>query len=285
MTEKHTKCPTCATTYKVSVAQLIAAQGLVCCPKCDYTFNAITHIILESNKQDQTISGTHEQLKKKLFPNKIDYQNTLNSKTLEIFDRKVTQSNIDLTTYLNNLTYFSPEPVAALPRLNLASSLEPQSKKNTTSYYTIWGLVNLSLVIIFVLQILIFNPKYIKNNALINAAYIKTCTLFKCESVTEQYKLIGTYDVKVSAFNKNQTQITGVLLNYNERSLIVPRLKVSLYSQDKLITEYTYAPKDYLISSLSTVQRIPQNSPFHFKIIFPFSNKTFDEYKIEILKP
>ena len=285
MTEKHTQCPECATTYKVSVPQLIAAQGLVCCPKCDYTFNAITHIILETTEDEQTISGTHEQLKNKLIPNKTDYQNTLNSKTLEIFDRKVTQSNIDLTTYLNNLTYFSPEPVAALPTLNLASNLEPQAKKYSTSYYTLWGLVNLALVIIFVVQILMFNPKFLNNNALINAAYMKVCTLFKCESVDQQYKLIGSYDVQVSAFNKNQTQITGILLNYNEHSLIVPRLKVSLYSQDKLIAEHTYAPKDYLISSLTTVERIPQNSPFHFKIVFPISNKTFDEYKIEILKP
>ena len=285
MTEKHTKCPDCTTTYKVTVPQLIAAQGLVCCPKCDNTFNAVTHIILESTEEEQTISGTHEQLKNKLIPNKTDFQNTLDPTTLEIFDRKVSQSNIDLTTYLNNLAYFSPEPVAALPTLNLAANVDHQTKKYSSSYYTLWGLVNISLVIVFVVQILMFNPKFLNNNALINSVYMKVCSLFKCDSVDEQYNLINSYDVKVSAFSKNQTQITGMLLNYNEHSLMVPKLKISLYSQDHLIFEHIYNPKDYLISSLTSVERIPQNSPFHFKIIFPMSQKTFDEYKIEILKP
>jgi predicted Zn finger-like uncharacterized protein len=284
MNKKHTRCPECATTYKVSVQQLIAAQGLVCCPKCDYTFNAITHIIFEKTEEEQTISSTHEQLKNKLIPNKTDFQNTLNSTTLEIFDRKVAQSNIDLTTYLNNLSYFSPEPVTILPTLNLATNIDHQSKRYSTSYYTLWGLINISLVIIFVVQILIFNPKFLNNNSLINTAYIKVCGLFRCESLNKQYNLINTYDVKVSAFN-NQTQITGMLLNYNEHSLSVPRLKVSLYSQDHLIFEHTYNPKDYLIASLTSIERIPQNSPFHFKINLPMSQKTFDEYKIEILKP
>ena len=285
MTKKHTKCPDCATTYKVSVPQLIAAQGLVCCPKCDNTFNAITHIILESTEDEQTISGTHEQLKNKLIPHKTDFQNSLDPTTLEIFERKVSQSNIDLTTYLNNLAYFSPEPVTSLPTLNLASNIDQQSSKHNTSYYTLWGLINISLVIIFVVQILIFNPKFLNNNALVNTAYIKVCSLFKCAAVDEQYQLIDAYDVKISALNKNRTLISGILLNYNEHSLMVPKLKISLYSQEHLIFEHIYAPKEYLIASLATVERIPQNSPFHFKINLPMSQKTFDEYKIEILKP
>ncbi|HJE54435.1 MAG TPA: DUF3426 domain-containing protein, partial [Acinetobacter pseudolwoffii] len=63
MSDKRTHCPTCSTTYKVTVAQLTIAQGMVCCPKCTTSFNALSHLVAEaqnsvttSASQDQTYS-------------------------------------------------------------------------------------------------------------------------------------------------------------------------------------------------------------------------------------
>ncbi len=54
MPEKHTLCPECKTIYKVSVTQLTVAQGMVCCPRCDTTFNALLHLISTEQLPVQT---------------------------------------------------------------------------------------------------------------------------------------------------------------------------------------------------------------------------------------
>ncbi|KKZ49526.1 hypothetical protein UO01_06510, partial [Acinetobacter baumannii] len=45
MNEKQTRCPKCLTVYKVSLTQLTVAQGMVCCPKCNLSFNALTNLV------------------------------------------------------------------------------------------------------------------------------------------------------------------------------------------------------------------------------------------------
>ncbi|MFX6821879.1 MJ0042-type zinc finger domain-containing protein, partial [Acinetobacter baumannii] len=45
MNEKQTRCPKCLTVYKVSLTQLTVAQGMVCCPKCNLNFNALTNLV------------------------------------------------------------------------------------------------------------------------------------------------------------------------------------------------------------------------------------------------
>ena len=67
MSDKQTSCPKCLTIYKVSVAQLTVAQGMVCCPKCSMTFNALSHLTTghtfdtseekSSNQNDMSMSS------------------------------------------------------------------------------------------------------------------------------------------------------------------------------------------------------------------------------------
>ena len=45
MSNKQTFCPSCSTTYRISVAQLTISQGMVCCAKCSHTFNALSHLV------------------------------------------------------------------------------------------------------------------------------------------------------------------------------------------------------------------------------------------------
>src|SRR5690606_35744058 len=63
---------------------------------------------------------------------------------LQIFDQKVEHSNIDLETYLNNLNYFSTEPISVLPSMNWEDQAEKQTKRGPM-YYIGWSLLNLSL--------------------------------------------------------------------------------------------------------------------------------------------
>ena len=133
MSEKQTYCPNCFTKYKVSVAQLTVARGMVCCAKCSTNFNALTHLVVE--KEPSSSPSTP--------PSNLDNKNSQSSEMsaetfmadqqpeqhlLDIFDRKVENSNIDLKTYLNNLNYFSTDPIGTYPALNWSEKIRTREE-------------------------------------------------------------------------------------------------------------------------------------------------------------
>lgn len=101
MNEKQTRCPKCLTVYKVSLTQLTVAQGMVCCPKCNLNFNALTNLV--NVEQPETVNSSA------LAHGSMQTRYMTHSHVLDIFDQKVENSNIDLLTYLNNLNYFHNE--------------------------------------------------------------------------------------------------------------------------------------------------------------------------------
>lgn len=66
---------------------------------------------------------------------KLNLQNELQSaaeqprKLLDLFEDKVENSNIDLKAYLNNLNYFSTEPIGNFPALNWSEKADTESKR------------------------------------------------------------------------------------------------------------------------------------------------------------
>lgn len=286
MSEKQTTCPECHTTYKVTVPQLTAAQGMVCCPKCEFTFNAISYLNTPHTEFDTSISYQFTEAEKDSNDIITQYTPTLASNVVKIFDATVENSAISLRTYLNNLNYFNPEPINALPSLNLSKESEfMKDKKNGIGYYAIWGLINFSLIIIFLIQIVIANPKIINNNSFINSAYVKVCNVFQCESIIQQYKLVDLVDIKATSVKPNSTKLSGYVINHNEYSLALPLIRVNLLNDNVTVYSHIYRPQEYLIKSLIDVERIPQNSPFNFNIIVPIAKKDFNDYQIEIIRP
>ena len=151
MSEKQTRCPKCSTVYKVSLSQLSVAQGMVCCPKCIINFNALTNLI-DSEPADTTLTPPNRSLFSSIQPDSSFAEKQM--QILSIFDQKIENSNIDLLTYLNNLNYFNTEPVTALPNLNLSEDNllivhEQNHKQHGWLYYTLWGLGNIALILIF----------------------------------------------------------------------------------------------------------------------------------------
>jgi len=158
MSAKQTRCPQCKTIYRVTQKQLTLAQGMVCCAKCDLTFNAITHLYLPVAPVEQC-----EELAD-LAP-AIQHDNQ-KSDVLEIFQQKIENSNIDLLTYLNNLKYFQSKDSLTYPLLYLSSDREnlrqqqiKQRKSKHWKYYLIWCVINLVLFGLLLLQIVWFNPE------------------------------------------------------------------------------------------------------------------------------
>ena len=288
MSEKQTRCPKCATVYKVTPSQLSVAQGMVCCPKCVINFNALTNLL-----ETETIEPIQPTNNRALFSS-VEPNSTFAEKhtqILSIFDQKIENSNIDLLTYLNNLNYFNTEPVTALPNLNLSEENfivlpEPTNEKqHGWLYYTLWGLGNISLILIFAFQILWFNPKLMHDSPVLNRMFSSVCTLLTCETVKDQYKFLSFEKVRVKKVAKDQTRFSGVLINRHENSVMIPTIKIVLKEQGETISYITLKPQDYLVDSLKTIQRIPSNSPFKFEFTIPKSKNSFDDYSLEIVQP
>ena len=290
MSEKQTYCPNCFTKYKVSVAQLTVASGMVCCAKCSTNFNALTHLVVEKEQSSSTTSTPSSNL-----DNKKPQSNETSAATfmadqhpeqhlLDIFDRKVENSNIDLKTYLNNLNYFSTDPIGTYPALNWSEKSEQEDKKSSWNY-VLWGVVNLCLISLLIFQFFWFNPKILNNSPVFSALFNTACQTFKCSAMEQNYRLISTNKVKIKKISKKETQFTGELINYHSKSLALPIIKVNLKDNGEIISSYSFQPSEYLIDSLTGIQRIPQNSPFKFKFSLPVERKSFDTYSLEIIRP
>lgn len=289
MSDKQTYCPSCLTTYKVTVAQLTVAQGMVCCPKCDTSFNALTHLVAEKKESSNPV--VNQKLQR---DDSIEQETNSNGELsmessplhshilLQIFDRKVENSNIDLKTYLNNLNYFSTEPIGTLPAVNWS---EDTVKKHGPLYYAGWTAFNLVLIGTLVFQFFWFNPQYLKNSPIMSQAFNHVCEIFSCSNLQEHYNLISTKKVKVKSPEKNLTHFSGELVNYHDRSLALPLLRVNLKEDGLVIATYNLQPQEYLIKNLHGIERIPKNSPFKFDFTLPIDRKNFDNYEFEIIRP
>ncbi|SPL70824.1 DUF3426 domain-containing protein [Acinetobacter stercoris] len=289
MSHKQTQCPNCHTVYKVSVPQLTVAQGMVCCPKCNQTFNALSHL---RNFQTDAESPKKENIQD-ISPSSSSLEHDPVSKTrpeaqvLDIFNRKIENSNIDLQTYLNNLNYFNHEPVTALPCLNLSGSSTRYSRieeKRKRLYYTFWILLNLTLIIVLIYQILWFNPQLLDRSNVLNHTFTSTTQLLNVDTVPARYKNITASQIKIE-YNDQQTEFSGILTNTYPSSLKMPNLRLSLMLKGHIIKRYIIHPSEYLIPSLQGIERIPNNSPFFFQFHIDIEKNGFDHYQLDVIHP
>lgn len=283
MSDQQTQCPQCSAIYKVTVAQLTVAQGMVCCPKCSHSFNALLHLV---------------QIQVKHLPPQLKIQEDVNLSTnnlqniesssnlLSIFSRKVEHSNIDLETYLNNLNYFNTEPLKIIPMLNLAADKAyTPKKKNHFIHYVILGIINIIIISVIIFQILIRNPQLLSYNSAVDTTFHTLCDLFSCSSQEQQYALIDIHKIQIHLKDRKRSILSGELVNKNKQSLKNPRLLITLYKDGKQIFKRIYPANDYLIPSLKNVERIPKNSPFKFNIQLPLPANSFDDYDLQIIQP
>lgn len=295
MSNKQTFCPTCSTTYKVTVAQLTVAQGMVCCPKCSTAFNALSYLVAdnaskavaatESRSVNPEFSAAPQINVSNLnFENALQQSNEQPRKLLDIFEDKAENSNIDLKTYLNNLNYFSTEPIGNFPALNWADKTEVEKKRSVLNYVS-WTILNLLLVSTLLFQFFWFNPQYLKNSPVMGAVFNTVCEVFNCSKLEEHYSLISTKKVKIRSISKNKVEFSGQLINYHDRSLALPIIRVKLKKNGSVSATHSLSNKEYLADSLSGIQRIPNNSPFKFKFELPVDRKSFDSYDLEIIRP
>lgn len=286
MSDKQTRCPKCSTVYKVTLSQLNAAQGMVCCPKCIINFNALTHLIHPEPAIDAI--NYHNR---SIFSSIANSPVCTRADILNIFEQKIENSNIDLQTYLNNLNYFNTEPVTALPNLNLSEHSQyidlstPSKRKKSWFYYSLWGFANIALLIILAAQIFWFNPQLLYSQPVLKNITQWVCIQLKCKTTEEKYRNLHFQKLKVQQISFDEVQFSGVLINYNKKSVVLAPIQVTLLSQGKPRSKTIYTSEQYLDDSLKSIQRIPSERPFKFKIIVQDRKKHFDDYRLEFIQP
>ncbi|EXB49125.1 hypothetical protein J522_0702 [Acinetobacter baumannii 146457] len=249
-------------------------------------FNALTNLL--ETDSEVTPTPVNRSLFSSIQPDSSFAEKQM--QILRIFDQKIENSNIDLLTYLNNLNYFNTEPVTALPNLNLSEDAllieqENNDKQHGWLYYTLWGIGNIALILVFAFQILWFNPKLMHESPALNQMFNYVCGVFNCKISNEQYQSLSFEKVKLKRVKQDATGFSGVLLNQDANSVVLPPIKVVLKQNGEAISSTVLKPQDYLVDSLKTIQRIPSNSPFRFEFTIPKSKNSFNDYSLEFVQP
>ena len=254
------------------------------------TLDVTTPAIAANSNTSEQSNPTHTKISAVPAPEQKVYHET---NILEIFNRKVENSNIDLRTYLNSLNQFNLDPLTNIPSLNLSAgqahghnySQQERFEARKPLYYFCWGLINVALLLILVFQILWFNPALLDKHPALHSAFNTTCNLLNCDTIDDRYNQIHVEQIKVQKMGKSSTQFSGSLLNTYKKSLEVPVIKLTLKAKGQTILTQTITAKDYLNESLSGINRIPSNSPYKFKFTIDKPRNTFDEYNLEIIHP
>lgn len=286
MSDKQTQCPECLTVYKVTLPQLTVAQGMVCCPKCDVDFNALSHLIETTNNKAPNnqdafqFAHQHKTIKSFAFSD----QNIL-----EIFDRKLDHSDVTFQHYLNSLKQGHIDGFKQFPNLNLSEGhvqvFDPNDQKRSLLYYVTWGVINFLLISILTFQILWFNPKFLDKSPTLKSFFNHVCQMSGCETLEQRYNKIDLKKVKIRRLSLHETQFSGEIINTHEKNLQLPILKVTLLQEQKIVQSYELQPEKYLIDSLKSMQRIPKETTFKFKFKLEKGRNDFNDYRLEIIHP
>ena len=287
MNKKQTQCPECTTIYHVSVAQLTIAQGMVCCPKCLHNFNALLHLVSIVTQQDrsetpQPLSSNHDVTHQQT--DTIQSQDSSQQHLLQIFDRKIEHSNIDLHTYLNNLNYFSSDPIHQFPTLKLSEKELRIPEKHGLGYYVAWSLINLSLIAFLTFQILWFNPDLIQRFPILVKGLDYSCQLINCHDFTERYEKIHIDSLSIDSKHQKVSEFHGALINTDDKSMPLPKLKLSFAASHGEV-EYIFEAQEYLEEKYQGIERLPSQTPFKFSFQVPIDKNQMQSPHLEIIKP
>ena len=106
----------------------------------------------------------------------------------------------------------------------------------------------------------------------ISHAFNYVCQILHCNKSAEQYQLLYIEKVKLRKIGTEHTQLSGVLINQNNKSIELPNLKLS-FGKETDQEEIIFTPQQYLVENLRGIQRIPTNTPFRFQVELNKSKK------------
>ncbi|WP_111892047.1 MJ0042-type zinc finger domain-containing protein [Acinetobacter sp. MB5] len=271
MCDIQTQCPDCNTRYLVSPTQLSIAAGMVCCPKCEYHFNAYgslkypTHTQTEHNHQNVNLS--HHRI----------HERGSETAILSIFERKLDSSSVDLLNYLNSYRFNEDHGLQFIQDDSFFSfSKNPSTKLVNFTIHVFLLMLNLLLFGLVISQITNNNSGLKQQFPILANFSIQTCNLVKCSTQTgDELKIEAT---RIHQDYPNLTTITGKFVNYSDHPQSLPHLQV--ITTQKI---FDFTPKLYLLPSQQNQQHIATQQALFFRIDVPL-NSVNQQFKLKLKK-
>lgn len=167
------QCPNCQVTYQLSLMEMNISRGMVRCACCQHAFDAYSCFIHDPDYQPPPVTNyltevlftQQESSQQHLWQNSSPLHSSEQSQYVQQFmEQGVQDSRLDLYTYLNYIDTLSPihseqenNIVATSASLPTPQQVKFHRKKRRLNYYLMWGMINLSLICLFILQIIFWN--------------------------------------------------------------------------------------------------------------------------------
>ncbi|WP_257294732.1 DUF3426 domain-containing protein [Endozoicomonas sp. YOMI1] len=286
MTPSSVTCPHCQTIFRITHAQLKAANGSVRCGSCLQVFNAMEQLPPLKEQEKEELNSAIEnvashpgkeppvsaQPRKKLRETLVVQQQkpvkkpdstqpeTSKSKDLDpSIKAKVATAPIEYDGYHQQ----SIETL--IHELDQRETEETINEQQLRRKRTYWGVAACSLLVLLTLQFAWFNRNTLSLNPALRPAYAMACNLLSCTlPPMVNLNAIKSVDLVVRSHpdQDNALQVDAVIINEARHPQPFPDLKLTFTDiNGRLVANRTFTPSEYLGGELAGSDEMPKAQP------------------------
>lgn len=283
MTPSSVTCPHCQTTFRITHAQLKAANGSVRCGSCLQVFNASEQV--ERHKEKETTTVVPE---KAATPQQKEASTPVEPKhqpQKPVVQQKPVRKPAPKreTPKVKNLNPSIKAKVASAPKAmeydgyhqqsieTLIQELDERETEETVNEQirrkkqTSWGVAACALMMLLVLQYGWFNRNTLSINTTLRPAYALACNLFSCTlPPLVDINAIRSVDLVVRSHpdQSNALQVDAVIINEAKHPQPYPDLELTFTDiNGRLVANRTFTPSEYLGGELAGSDEMPKAQP------------------------
>ncbi|WP_083232822.1 DUF3426 domain-containing protein [Endozoicomonas atrinae] len=289
MTPSSVTCPHCQTIFRITHAQLKAANGSVRCGSCLQVFNAMEQVPRPKEPEKEELSTSVETAE---TPSSADSEETLVStqprkshqETLVVQQQKPVKKPDSAQPEASRSKDLDPSikaKVATAPieydgyhqqsietlihELDQRETEETINEQQLRRKRTHWGVAACGLLVLLTLQFAWFNRNTLSLNPALRPAYAMTCNLLSCKlPPMVNINAIKSVDLVVRSHpdHDNALQVDAVIINEARHPQPFPDLKLTFTDiNGRLVANRTFTPSEYLGGELAGSDEMPKAQP------------------------
>ncbi|WP_020580610.1 DUF3426 domain-containing protein [Endozoicomonas elysicola] len=287
MTPSSVTCPHCQTTFRITNAQLKAANGSVRCGSCLQVFNALDQV--ERPKEQEKVKETVKALEENTTPHQTEapvaaqprqqppeklvvQQHKPVKKPESSQPQRPKAKELDPSVKAKVATapmeydgYHQQSIETLIQELDERETEEAISEQQRRRKRTYWGFAACALMLMLVLQFAWFNRNTLSLTPSLRPAYAIACNLFPCTlPPLVDIQAIRSVDLVVRSHpnQDNALQIDAVIINEAKHPQPFPDLELTFTDiNGRLVANRTFTPFEYLGGELAGSEEMPKAQP------------------------
>ncbi|NJD06918.1 MAG: DUF3426 domain-containing protein [Methylococcaceae bacterium] len=267
----YTQCPSCKTTYLITIRQLRNGRGEALCQECQVAFNVLA--TLSENVRD-AIVGDSRQPALPVLGNaesvpSIPYERNIERLPPEHLPGITAPARNPVKRYVD---WPSDEEPPEIPTWSWASALA-------------WGSGIVMLAGMLLVQLLIFEGDRLLQNAQLRPFLDLACDTLHCslpEFRASQDIRIVSRSLKPAADDGDGLEFNLVIANHSSLAQAFPRIKLALTDHGgRLIQSRIFTPSDYLPGADQHI--MPVGKPFEIKLVLVKPHQNVHGFEFDLL--